>query len=147
MSSPEWLTSKESALDEGQITKAAHILTSIREEGYSLRKAAEEIGVGASTFLDWCAKDEGLAEQYARAREERGFVLAEQTLEIADDPEIEPNDKRVRIDARKWFASKLNPKRLGDKIAHVGGGESDHPIQTVTKIELVAPPKNDDSAD
>ena len=29
---------------------------------------------------------------------------------------------RVRIDARKWIASKLLPKRYGDKLQHTGEG-------------------------
>lgn len=92
------------------------------EDGNSLRKAAQEMGISHSTFNRWCDEDDNLANQYARAREERGFVLAEQTLEIADNPDLDANDKRVRIDARKWFASKLNPKQLGDKMQHTGEG-------------------------
>ncbi len=50
--------------------------------------------------------------------------------DIADRSDLEANDKRVRIDARKWLAGKLRPKN-GDKIALVGGGKGDAPIQTL----------------
>lgn len=55
------------------------------------------------------------AERYARATEKRAEWYAEQIAEIADDPELDPQDKRVRIDARKWIACKLIPRRFGDK--------------------------------
>jgi hypothetical protein len=50
-----------------------------------------------------------MAAQYARAREEQAETLVGEIIEIAD---LEPdtNRARVRIDARKWYASKVLPK-------------------------------------
>ena len=31
-----------------------------------------------------------------------------------NDPDLDPNDKRIRVDTRKWLASKLKPKKYGD---------------------------------
>ena len=53
--------------------------------------------------------------QYARAREAQADTLADEITEIADT-EPDPNRARVRVDARKWIASKLKPKRYGDRI-------------------------------
>nr|WP_206734938.1 MULTISPECIES: hypothetical protein [unclassified Bosea (in: a-proteobacteria)] len=48
---------------------------------------------------------------------------------------------KLRLDARKWMASKLQPKKYGDKVALTGG--SGGPIETVTRIELVTPGDGD----
>lgn len=87
-----------------------------------------------STFLIWLSKDEEKSNQYARAMEIRSELLFEETLEIADNGSndwMENNDpdnpgyrlngehvqrSRVRIDTRKWYLSKLNPKKFGDRV-------------------------------
>jgi len=38
---------------------------------------------------------------------------------------------RLRVEARKWIASKLKPKKYGDKITHTG--DEDEPIHMVTR--------------
>lgn len=35
---------------------------------------------------------------------------------------------RLRVDARKWAAAKLAPKKYGDRIAHEHGGAGGGPI-------------------
>ena len=45
---------------------------------------------------------------------------------IADSKEIDPNDKRVRIDTRKWAMGKLKPKKYGDRVTHAG--DDDNPV-------------------
>lgn len=73
------------------------------------------------------------SKQYARACEERGHVMFEDVIDIADDSsddviKIEedgitierPNKEnvqrsRLRVDARKWYLSKLNPKKYGER--------------------------------
>ena len=64
-------------------------------------------------------------EQYARAREEQADHHADEIITIADDESIEPNSRKIMVDARKWVASKLKPKRYGDKLAL--GGSDDMP--------------------
>ena len=49
------------------------------------------------------------------AREEQADFHADEIIEIADT-EPDPNKARVRIDARKWKAAKMQPKKYGDKI-------------------------------
>jgi hypothetical protein len=51
-----------------------------------------------------------------RAREDQADTLADEILDIADDSSLDPSDRRVKIDARKWIASKLKPKTYGDKV-------------------------------
>ncbi len=93
-----------------------------------------------STVMLWLTKHQEFSEQYARAREVMADALAEETLEISDDGRNDWMERqseaekgagvnngwvlngehvqrsRLRIDARKWFASKLNPKKYGDKV-------------------------------
>lgn len=86
-------------------------------KGTGLQRACQTIGVDTSNFYNILKKDEGLAKKYARAREEQADYLADEIVSIADEEE-DPQKARVRIDARKWTASKLRPKRYGDKVDH-----------------------------
>lgn len=71
-----------------------------------------------TTVFDWEAKHGEFAQLSARAREHGTHVLADQCIEIADDPLMDPADKRVRIDTRIRLIGKWNAKRYGDKIEH-----------------------------
>lgn len=73
-------------------------------------------------------------KQYARAKEESADAMAEDILDIADTPRIgtvtktKPDGsvetregdmiehRRLQVDARKWLASKLKPKKYGDRV-------------------------------
>lgn len=85
-----------------------------------------------STVTGWALQDvEGFAAQYARAREAQAEHYAEEIITIADTEE-DANRARVRIDARKWTASKLLPKRYGDRVELEHSGS----IQTVSDEQL-----------
>lgn len=87
-------------------------------EGRSLRSICREDGMpSAGTVCRWLAEHKEFQEQYAHAREAQGEVHADGIVEIADNatPETVAQDK-LRIDARKWVASKLKPKKYGDKV-------------------------------
>lgn len=70
----------------------------------------------ASAAWEWVNKTEELRERYARARESQAEKYAAEIVEIADTC-ADPNKARLQIDARKWFASKVHPKRYGDRMA------------------------------
>ena len=87
------------------------------------------------------------SEQYARAREAQADKLAEEALQIADDGRSDTyvdgdgnvktdteviQRSKLRVDTRKWLASKMAPKKYGDKVA-IGGADDLGPVQTVTK--------------
>ena len=128
-------------------------------EGKSLRVIAALEGMPAqSTVMAWLdGRQPEFSEQYARAREAQADKLAEETLAIADedctmvradkhgsrDDDGEGNTEvvfdatavarnRLRVDARKWLASKMAPKKYGDKLA-VGGADDLGPVQTVNR--------------
>jgi Bacteriophage Sf6, terminase small subunit-like len=111
-------------------------------EGETLRSICSDHEMpSAPTIYKWVMDIDSFAKQYARARSVQADVLAEQTLDIADEnpakafKDIEGDDKtvvmldgasvqlqRLRIDARKWFASKVAPKKYGEKldVEHTG---------------------------
>lgn len=125
-------------------------------EGESLRTicATPDMPSRMSVFR-WLADENRAAfrDQYARAREEQADFYAESIVEIADECEIEASYKgeevvldvsssaiarnRLRVDARKWYASKLAPKKYGDKLEL--GGSKDSPL--VVEITRFGPDK------
>ncbi len=60
-------------------------------------------------------------QDYACARDAQADYYADEMLSIAEN---EPDVQRARlqIDTRKWIASKLKPKKYGDKLA-IGGAD------------------------
>lgn len=95
------------------------------------RTIAAEIGVSWATMMAWIDADGKRIEQYARAREAQADKLAEDLLQIADDGlndtylDAEGNKRtdqdviarsRLRVDARKWLAGKMAPKKYGDRV-------------------------------
>jgi hypothetical protein len=74
-------------------------------------------------------------EQYARAREAQADAIFDEILDIADDGSNDWMERRredgsvdevvnhehiqrskLRVDARKWMAGKLAPKKYGEKV-------------------------------
>ena len=108
------------------------------------------------TVIRWLA-DERNAEfrnQYAHAREALADYHAEGTIEISDETEVEARYQgedvtldlsatavarnRLRIDARKWYASKLAPKKYGDRTTLAG--DADNPLAVLTMNQITANP-------
>ena len=85
------------------------------------------------TVMRWLGDPEkqDFCQQYARARESLADALVEETLEIADEGSGDVNRDRLRVDTRKWFASKVGARKYGDKIS-VGGDPDAAPM----KVEL-----------
>lgn len=85
-------------------------------DGRSLRSVCRDEDMpNADTVNEWRINRAEFSEQYARARERRAEVLADEIVEIADTAE-DAQLARLRVDARKWAASKLDPKRYGDRL-------------------------------
>jgi len=77
-------------------------------------------------------RDAWFSAAYARARRQQVEAWSDQLLEIADDVRLEPNDRRVRLDVRRWLMSKLNPAKYGDTVTVAG--DADHPLQHVVSV-------------
>lgn len=119
---------------------AEQICEKIATSDKGLRSICKELDISTMTVIRWLQNPayESFCLQYARARARQADYLAEQILEIADETDKDSyvDDKgnthmnsefvarsRLRIDARKWVASKLAPKKYGDKIDLTSGGE------------------------
>lgn len=85
-------------------------------DGESLKKICERDDMPARrTVYQWLAARQEFAHMYTRAREEQADTLADQITEIADT-EPDTNRARVRVDARKWVAAKLKPRKYGERV-------------------------------
>lgn len=87
--------------------------------GKSLRAVCAEDGMPPmKTIYRWLEANEEFRHQYARARDEQADYFAEEIIEIADNATAESAavaKAKLQIDARKWAASKIAPKKYGDK--------------------------------
>ncbi len=88
--------------------------------GMSLRAICASADMPAGgTVHRWLAEHQDFQEQYARAREEQADGFADEIIDIADSVAPETGEvakAKLQIDARKWKASKLAPKKYGEKL-------------------------------
>jgi hypothetical protein len=96
-----------------------------------------------ATIYRWLIRFPVFCEMYARAREDQADTNADEILAIADEMPPEYTDEKGRtsldqtyiawqknrIDARKWTAAKLKPRKYGDRMA-VEGVEGGAAIKT-----------------
>lgn len=129
--------------------KVADIICERLAGGESLKKICEDDTLPSQTTIyKWLADQPNFAVRYAHAREAQADALFDEVLHIANTPligekvkidadgneEITRGDmiehRRLQIDARKWMAGKLRPKKYGDKI------ELEHDVSDPMKVFL-----------
>ena len=138
----------------------------------SLRTIAAMEGMpDVATIMRWLADETKpeFREQYARAREAQADKMAEDILAIADeectmvradkhstkDDDGEGNTavvfdatavarNKLRVDARRWLASKMAPKKYGDKVQAELTGAGGGAIQVASTVTFVLPPQRDE---
>ena len=106
--------------------------------GESLRAICKEDGMPhLSTVMLWVVDNnhKEFSEQYERACNARAEHLFEEVLEIADasDTVVKKgaekkssaysSNQRLKVDTRKWYLSKVLPKKFGDKIDVTSGNK------------------------
>lgn len=103
--------------------------------GESLKAICEDEKMPSqSTVFKWLSEQSAFSERYAHARDAQADALFDDILSIADDGRndwmqrnfgeetrwVENGEairrSQLRIDARKWMASKLKPKKYGDRL-------------------------------
>lgn len=113
--------------------KSERVPVLMEELALSASAACRMARIHISTFSDWCAKDAELARRYARARsimldakadelEEIGVLAAQSAPEYVQG-------LRLQSDNRKWYLSKLAPKRYGERVEIAG--DNDNPLQVL----------------
>lgn len=126
--------------------ETAQIICTRIAEGEPLTKICkgDEMPSLASVYR-WLDARAEFRDKYARAREDAADTLADEIISIADEAEVEATYEgeqmrfsldgaaiarnRLRVDARKWVASKLKPKKYGDRVAQEITGADGGPIQ------------------
>lgn len=117
-------------------------------DGESLRAICREDCFPAkTTVFRWLQADEVFRDLYEKAREAQADSLADEILDIADTPQIGEKTKktpdgkvetttgdmiehrRLRVEARKWIAAKLKPRKYGDSSKLEVTGKDEGPIQ------------------
>lgn len=107
-------------------------------EGESLRAICDDRDLpNWRTVFRWLESDASFASKYARAREFQAEVMDAKILAVAEGC---TNDTaladRVKIGAFQWRASKLAPKRYGDKVQAEISGPGGGPVE-ITRVERV----------
>lgn len=127
-------------------------------DGEGLRTICEDVHMPSRrTVMNWLldGKHAEFVHQYGRAREAQADFLAEEIVTISNTPvigtktkrskdgvEITSGDmiehRRLQVDARKWYASKLAPKKYGDKLELAGEVAVKRSAAEMTDDELAA---------
>lgn len=122
------------------------------EKGRPVRQVLKDENTPSSkTFFNWLEEDEDKVKRYARACEARAEDIFEEILEISDNQEKDVsvseegieytnhnviNRSKLRIDARKWVLSKMQPTKYGEKLDLNLGGQKDNPLN-ITGVEII----------
>lgn len=102
-------------------------------DGHSLRAVCQQDGMpDEGTVYRWTARHPEFRELYAHARELQTMRWGEEVLTIADDKTLDPHDRRIRVDTRKWLLSKVLPKVYGDRLTVAG--DSKAPLHHVVEV-------------
>lgn len=111
-------------------TKVADQICGHIASGKSLRSfCAIKGSPNRATIWRWLETRQDFRIRYARAREDQVEAFVDGLLEICDDPTLDPNDKRIRVDTRKWIAARILPKKYGDRVATELTGRDGGPIE------------------
>jgi hypothetical protein len=115
--------------------------------GESLKAICNSPGIPDQVVVyGWLGRQPEFAQMYARAREDQADTLADEIAALADEePRMVVDDKGVaridsawvqwqknRVEARKWVAAKLKPKKWGERIQVAG--DADSPLKLDAEI-------------
>lgn len=138
------------AYSDDEIKSIFNIICDRIIDGESVKTILKDKDMPSSkTFWKWLDEDKDKVNQYARAKEiyadkvfEDIVLIADGTNEdvYVDEDGIEQTNHniiqrdRLRIDARKWHLSKLNPKKYGDKIDMTSNGQTITPTLNIDPL-------------
>ena len=115
--------------------------------GETLAALGRELGFHATTWNDWCARDEALNLAHLRARDTGADALAEQTLALIDaeparvDGKIDPGHvqwKRAQVDTRLRLLACWNPKKYGAKTQTTIGNKEGETLKVEGTADTAA---------
>jgi hypothetical protein len=104
---------------------ADKLCDSIANSNKGTSTLCNELGLKPSTVYQWLQENKEFLEKYEYAKQCQADLLADEIIAIAEHREEDHTPftgnnvvqrDRLRIDARKWIAAKLKPKKYGDKL-------------------------------
>jgi hypothetical protein len=108
-------------------------------DGSSLRKISMDPWMpSVRTMLHWTREHPEFSQLLAHARFMKAETLVDQMLDIADEPVADSAQaarQKTRVQARMWFAARLNPARYGERLA-VGQAPELPPLEHMKPLEL-----------
>jgi hypothetical protein len=135
------------------ITLANKICEAIATSTKGLKTLCEENDDFPSyrVLRSWISDNKVFQHLYEIAKTDQAEYMADEMLEIADDSsndymqnkegfiELKTENiqrSRLRIDTRKWIASKLKPKKFGEKV-DVTSDNKPLNIEPITSIKII----------
>lgn len=120
---------------------AAEVLKRLADGGLLIEICAEDWAPARTTIYRWDLEKPEFRSLFAHARELQAHACAERAVQEGRRATAEDaNAARVRLDANKWFASKVLPKVYGDtarrELTGAGGGPID--IRALTTEQIAA---------
>lgn len=108
-------------------------------EGRSLRSICDDDDMpDRTTVIRWQVARPEFAAKCARARELQADLMDDMILDTAARCTVETAQAdRVKISAYQWRASKLAPKKYGDKVQQEVSGPDGGPIPTKVMVNFV----------
>jgi hypothetical protein len=110
--------------------------------GISLKKICEKKTMPSrQTVYTWFRLHEEFLDNYTRAKDDSADALADDIIEISQGvlkKKYDPQAARVAIDGMKWSASKLKPKKYGDKLDLTGESTVTHKFKDLDDEQLDA---------
>lgn len=97
---------------------SAEIVSQMIDEiysGVSVKSILDNRRVNASDFFKFLYDNPELNAEFLKAQQARGELMADEIVDIADN-ETDHTRARNRIDSRKWYASRIQPQKWGEKI-------------------------------
>jgi hypothetical protein len=82
-----------------------------------------------SVFMSWVVADKERFEKYSRAKQIQVDYYVEDCVVIADT-DSDPQRARNRIVARQWHASKISPRKYGERI------QTDSTVNVTNNVKL-----------
>lgn len=127
--------------------EAATVICDALMEGRSLRTIclADDDLPSERTVYRWLEVNDAFRQQYAHAREVQADTKFDQVWDIADKATAENVQvARLQIDAIKWQAGKLAPKKYGEKVEleHSGSMAILTPEQRQAEIDRLVAKRN-----
>lgn len=114
----------------------AEKICSLILEGNSIRSICSFVDMPhIATVMRWLNEHHDFSLSYARAKQQYAEFLFDEILEIADKCPADSdsiNKAKLMIDARKYTASKLAPKKYGTKVE-----DSSHKEAEAIQINIV----------